>query len=438
MDVVRMVRASRLLALGLLLALLTGPRPALAGDIQDEIFQQAASLRGLTPKAEVPFAVVDSDQLRQDLLNSYNDNKTVQELEVSRKLLVLLGLLNPDLDLHDLLVNLYAENVLGYYNRDTRRMYVVSSGSMFGAEQKVTLAHEYTHALQDQYFDLHKVEAGTEDNDDYSLAVTSLIEGDAVLTQLLYARTYLTPQELFQLRSSGGTSSIDRAPSVVRDEVIFPYDEGVRFVARLWRQGGFQAVNDAFGDPPRSTAQIIHPEKYLAHQQPTEVALPDLAAALGPGWTQLRSDVLGELDVRILLEQFLDRAVADKGAEGWGGDRYALLENATGLDAVVISTIWDSDGEAGEFYNDYADTVGRRYGARARRVEDVPSRLVWATPNGSLLLQKWGPRLAIIMAPDAATMNLLVAAVGATAPSSLQRAPDRELEPLSTSIRASE
>src|SRR5205814_2053342 len=122
------------------------------------------------------------------------------------------------------------------------------------------------------------------------------------------------------------------------------------------------AVNAAFSSPPRSTEQIIHPEKYLAREQPIEVALPDLAAALGPGWTQLRSDVLGELDLRILLEQFIDPAVAAKGAEGWGGDRFSLLESTNGQLALLISTVWDSDDEAGEFFNDFVETVGRRYG----------------------------------------------------------------------------
>jgi heme-degrading monooxygenase HmoA len=401
--------------LGLLLFVLGGPGIALAGDIQEDILNQTAILRGLQPKASVPFAFVDAAYLRQDLLKSYNNPDAIRDLEVSRKLLVLLGLLSPDADLHGMLVDLYAENVVGYYNHDDKKMYVVSGQTTFGPEEKVTLAHEFTHALQDQYFDLHKVEAGTEDNGDYSLAVEALIEGDATLTMVLYARTYLSPEELFQLQNSEASSSLDRVPLVVRDEVEFPYNEGALFALRLFQSGGYDAVNAAFRDPPKSTEQIIHPGKYLAHEQPIQVTLPDLAGALGPGWTQLRSDVLGELDVRILLEQFLDPNVAAKGAEGWGGDRFALLEDATGRDAVVVSTVWDSEAEAGEFFNDYADTVSRRYGQRASRVTDVPSKIAWATPNGSMLLEKWGPRVAIIIAPDERVMNTLLATIASAA-----------------------
>ena len=177
--------------------------------------------------------------------------------------------------------------------------------------------------------------------------MTALIEGDATLSMILYARTYLTSDEQAQYQNGSGTqSTIDRAPLVVRDEVVFPYNEGALFAIRLWQSGGFDAVNAAFLDPPRSTEQIIHPEKYLAHEQPIEVTLPDLPAALGAGWTQLRSDVLGELDVRIMIEQFSGPAVGASAAEGWGGDRYAYLENASGQSAIALSTVWDSEAEA--------------------------------------------------------------------------------------------
>ena len=417
MDDSRNALLPRLLRVVSVLALLVvGPGAALAADVQDDILAQTAIVRGLQPKASVPFAFADPAKLRQDLLGSYTSDKAVREFETSRKLLVILGLLNPDADLRGMLIDLYAENVVGYYNHEDKKMYVVSGATSFGPEQKVTLSHEFTHALQDQYFDLGKVEDLPGDNGDYSAAVQALIEGDATLTMVLYARQYLNPDELFLVQTSSEPSSLDRAPLVVHDEVVFPYNEGALFALNLWLEGGYDAINAAFADPPRSSEQIIHPDKYLAHEPPIEVALPDLAAALGPGWRQLRSDVLGELDVRILLEQFLDPSVAARGAEGWGGDRFALLENAAGQNALLLNTVWDSNDEAGEFFNDYVDTVTARYGTRARRTEEVPSKVAWTTPNGSLLVQKWGPRVVIIFAPDSGTMNSLLAAVAPGAP----------------------
>ena len=239
-----------LLVAGLLLALLGGSGAALALDIQDEILVQVAGIRGLQPKASVPFAFVDANTLRSSLIESFENDTSVHELETSRKLLVLLGLLSPDADLHSMLINLYAENIAGYYNHHDKKMYVVSGTPNFGPEEKITLAHEFTHALQDQYFDLEKLEAGTEENGDYSLAVQALFEGDATLTMVIYARRFLSLEELFQLQTSAAAGTLEQAPLVVRDEIVFPYDEGALFVFRLW-----QATR-------RSTARFrIHPAR---------------------------------------------------------------------------------------------------------------------------------------------------------------------------------
>lgn len=411
--------ARPLLVLGLLLLSAAAPRAALAKDVPDDILSQVAQVRGLPPKAKVPFAFVEPQQLRQDLLQSFNDEATVRELETSRKLLVALGLLSPDADLHGMLVDLYSENVLGYYNHADKTMYVVSGQTTFGPSEKATLAHEYTHALQDQYFDLSTLERSAQQNGDRSLAIQALVEGDATLSMILYARSYFSPEEILQLQLSSSESTLDRAPLVVRDEVVFPYNEGVIFALQLWQQGGFDALNAAFRRPPQSTEQIMHPDKYLAGEAPLEVTLPDLAATLGNGWKQLRSDVLGELDLRILLEQFSDPVTASQGAAGWGGDRFAVLESPSGQLAVVISTVWDNENEAGEFFNDYAATVARRYGRRAERIEDVPSKLRWQTPNGGLLLEKWGPRVAIIIAPDQGTVDTLLQAIAPGAPAQI-------------------
>jgi hypothetical protein len=397
-------------ALGLVLAALAQPA-AVRAEVQEEILQQTATLRGLEAKAPVPFAFAEVEKLRADLLQSYNNQNTVNELETSRKLLVMLGLLSPDADLHGMLVDLYAENILGYYNSEDKRMYVVSGTSAFDPQAKMTLAHEFTHALQDQHFDLTRVQKLAEENGDRSLAISALIEGDATLAMIQYARDYLTPEELIQIQTQSSRSSLDQAPLVIRDELSFPYNEGALFAIQLWGEGGWAAVNRAFNNPPNSTEQILHPEKYLRNEQPIPVKLDGLAAALGPDWRQLRSDVLGELDVRILLQQFSDPAAAERGADGWGGDRFSLLQNAAGENALAISTVWDDEAQAAEFFNAYIETVQRRYGGRARKTVDLPAKLVWTVPNGALLLEKSGAGVVLLMGPNEALLNSLLAAV---------------------------
>jgi hypothetical protein len=302
-------------------------------------------------------------------------------------------------------------------------MYVVSGTEAFGPSEKTTLAHEFTHALQDQYFDLQSIESEVENNGDQSLAVQALIEGDATLTMVLYARQYLSLDELVTLQTSGQVGTLDRAPLVVRDELSFPYNEGSLFAFSLFLDGGFEAVNQAFQDPPRSTEQILHPEKYLARERPVEVQLPDLAAALGAGWTELRTDVLGELDMRILLRQFGSESAALAGSAGWGGDRFSLLEGPSGKLALVMGTTWDDQSEASEFFNEFAKGVRGRYGNRARRVQEAASTVLWSTPNGPLHLQQSGAQINVVYAPDDVTLQPLLAALGGAPAPATRTAP---------------
>src|SRR5262249_22491579 len=156
-----------------------------------------------------------------------------------------------------------------------------------------------------------------------------------------------------------------------------------------------------FEHPPTSTAQIIHPKKYLNNVQPIDVQFPDLAAALGAGWQQLEKDVLGEIDHRILIQQFLNRDIADRAADGWAGDAYALLGNGDQV-AVVVSSRWDTAADASEWFDAYSQAMRARYGSRLAVVDERPDRVAWRTPDGMQALKRSGTSTVILIAstPD--------------------------------------
>src|SRR6185295_4896142 len=201
--------------------------------------------------------------------------------------------------------------------------------------------------LQDQYYDLGKLAPKHPDNDDRSLAMQALIEGDAVLIQRLWAQENLSADELGQLGQSGSTDSkLFSAPLFIREQLLFPYGDGFNFVRRAYQTGGGSAgVDDVFRNPPDSTEQILHPEKYRTREKPIEVTLPDLAATMGAGWRKINSNVMGELDFRLVLEQLTDTGRATRGSTGWGGDRWMLLEK-DGRQALVIKAVWDTENDA--------------------------------------------------------------------------------------------
>jgi hypothetical protein len=146
--------------------------------------------------------------------------------------------------------------------------------------------------------------------------------------------------------------SLDDMPPVLRESLLFPYTAGLSFVQTL-QAGGWQAVNDAFAKPPASTEQVLHPEKYVAGEAPVDVTLPaDLAARMGSGWKVGLEDTLGEFQLRVWLDQATagsDAPTATQAAEGWGGDRVALLDGPNGAWAIALRTAWDTPTDAHEF-----------------------------------------------------------------------------------------
>ena len=269
-----------------------------------------------------------------------------------------------DLDLFQLQVDLFSEQVAGYYDPDTKELVVVTDQGELGVSDKVTMAHEIVHALQDQHFDLIAIDEFAIDAD-HDTAITALVEGDATLSMTDYMLGYLDPLELIELLGEtfqGAESDVlDNAPRYIADGLLFSYDSGQVFATALIDEGGYTAIDEAFSDPPTSTEQILHPEKYIGpdRDEPMLVDNPDVSRDLGEDWELLRGDVLGEWDLRIMLEDNgVAAARARAAAEGWGGSWFDIYESDAGA-LSLLTTRWDSDEDAEEF----ADAIMRTYGS---------------------------------------------------------------------------
>jgi len=223
------------------------------------------------------------------------------------------------------------------------------------------MAHEITHALQDQHFDLQKVSPDALDQTDATLGAHALIEGDASLSGTLWATRYLSAQELAVVVAAGVDPSqqavLAKLPPIVKEPLLFLYTQGLQLALGLYQSGGWSAVDTALQSPPASTEQVLHPEKYAAHEMPVPVSLPaDLAAKVGSGWKLALQDTFGELELRIWLESSASSsALAGPAAAGWGGDRVGYLTGPGGQDAAIIWTTWDTPADAAQFL----DAAGR-------------------------------------------------------------------------------
>jgi hypothetical protein len=377
-----------------------------------QIQRDVAFLRGLQPKQDVPFQFLDQAALHRYFADRFERDYLPSERESDQKLLVTLGLLDKNESVAQTLFDVLVEQVIGIYSEDDKVMYIVAERTQFGPAEKTTVAHEFTHALQDQYFDLRKLSPKHPTNDDQALATLALAEGDAVLMQRLWAQEKLTHDEITQLPQGSSASRLFSAPLFIREQLLFPYGDGFNFVRQTFQtRGGYLGVDEIFRNPPESTKQILHPEAYRARIKPVDVGLVDLSqGSLGPGWRQIKSNVLGELDLRLILEQLTDRPRAVRSSSGWAGDRFALLEK-DGRQALVMKTVWDSDNDARNFFDAFGLAMKNRFPG-ASEDQASSSRQALTAANGATEVLRTGTTVLAVIAFDRPTAEAIVAAVG--------------------------
>lgn len=331
-----------------------------------QIEANVVAIRNLAPKVPVRPTILSVAELRtrleEDLLADYGPDEARQDVIV----LSAFNFVSPDFDIYNFLLDLYTEQIAGFYDSETDEFVVISDDENFDSLEQWTHAHEYVHALQDQYFDLDRLDDETLDSEAI-FALQALAEGEATLVQTFYlTEGYFDQGELLDILTDSLTvdmSVYESAPPVLASELEFPYVAGLNFVETLYEQGGFEAINRAWQDPPLSTEHILHPERYLADDLPQIVALAPLTDTLGSGWELVDEDVLGEFYLREYLAQQLEEKLVETAATGWGGDRYAVYWHEDNREAVMaLRLAWDSANDGDEFEAAYADFAGKFFG----------------------------------------------------------------------------
>jgi len=390
--------------------ILTATPPQSAQVILNQIEAEVSGIRGLSAKAEIEPQFVTRQELKAYLDQDFAENNPPEQLRVEKAELAMLDLLPADYDLPTHLLELSEEQVIGFYDDKTNEMVVLGNLSQIGDAEKITFAHEYDHALENQSFNLQALPLHDKDNSDLTLAAQSVVEGDATLAMMLYAYRYLGPNAINDIaRSTGGNNTaLDAAPAVIRETLLFPYLQGTEFLMSVFLQGGWQAVNHLYTDLPKSTEQILHPDKYMAHEQPQEVTIPDLKGSLGDEWSELDSSVLGELDTRIYLGAFVDSTTATKASEGWGGDRYVFYEDANQRDLLVLRSTWDTPQDTQEFFDTYLLFVHNKSKDSWPVRLNTQDQRWWNAPGQSVYLSKQGNDVTIILAPDKETVTSIL------------------------------
>jgi hypothetical protein len=387
----------------------TPPDQVISPEVREQMEQietEVILLRGLQPSGPVARGLLSGAELRQHVLDDFLVDYTEDEAQDDARVLALLGLLDADYDLFKLYLDLYSENIAGFYDDEIQQMFVVQD-SRFGGPERLTYAHEYAHALQDQTHDLDEGlgfnDEACEEDSERCAALQALLEGDATLLEERWLLTYASDadfQQLLDFYDSFSSPTYDSAPAFLKDDFLFPYTTGYDFIERFFLDGGWAAVDELYFNPPVSTEQILHPGRY-PEDVPARLEVPELLESLGSEWREMDRDVLGEWYTLLTLREHLPEEQAQIAAEGWGGDYYIAFNNdGSEQGALVLATAWDTVRDAHEFYGAFRDYGDARFGERTL---SSTTSSVWDLRGEWNSIEIIGDQTLWILAPDAKT-----------------------------------
>lgn len=420
-----------------------------------EVLKETSEIRELAILRPVKSGAQSRTEIERMLIKTLNEQMTAAEMHATEVSLRMFGLAPADFEYRPFIIKLLTEQVAGYYDPKVREFHLADWLELEG--QKPVMAHELTHALQDQHFNLRRFEKWPRGDSDAELAAHALIEGDATLAMTLYmAKNPLVALAFSRSLTTGvATEQFNQAPRAMRESLIFPYMQGMEWATQLYKRGGWTMVSNAFTRLPLSSEQILHPEKYFNYERPTKVALPDVANLLNAGtksavstqqstgtagvspasgrakgstrlsvtrrppriarpmpsltWRRIDSDINGEWNYYLILDQFLSApAESKRAAAGWAGDRCALYEGPRGQVFLAQLAVWDTENDAREFFDAYVKRTELRYPG-AKRLDPSELKLetrnsqpetrniyAWATSEGSVVVELRGLRVVIL------------------------------------------
>jgi hypothetical protein len=392
----------------------------------DEILDFDSKMTGLPIKREVKRRLTSRDEVVSYLTKHLNDEDT-QRLRRSELVLKKFGLLPRDFDLGTFMVSLLREEVAGYYDPKTKTVNLLDWVPM--EEQEPVMAHELTHALQDQSVGLRKwMGRGEKDlaelkkdptptdieNDEIDNAREAVIEGQAQTAMFQYAIAptghtvvdspgLIASMEADTLTGTSGTKVFNEAPIFMKESLTFPYSYGMDFVIQLLRNGGKEkAFAGVLQNPPHTTRQIMQPETYLAGEKIEPMRVPDFKRDF-KDYQKFDIGAMGEFDVAVLIEQYSGKPASKRLYPEWrGGYYYAakLKSDPSAPLGLLYVSRWSSADKAAEFAEIYAESLKQRYKKIEEsgdslshadpKASELKGRHAWTTEDGTIVIEEQG------------------------------------------------
>jgi hypothetical protein len=362
----------------------------------DEVLNQMSQITGLRLRAPLKKSLRSRDEIRAYVIKQMDEEKKPAERYAGARSAEAFGLLPKGFDLDKFLVEILTEQVEGLYDPKTQEFYIADWSPL--EDQRMVMAHELTHALEDQHFQIEAWEHAARPNEDAELARDAVLEGSAMAAMMDYLMlgTGRSIKDIPDFDPSmlmgdlGTAPALQKAPPFIKDSLMFPYMNGLTFSATILRPTGWSGLSRLFEKPPVSTQQILHPTLYQSGKIPTNVTLPSLEKLLGPNWGKLDENVMGEFGWKEVLKQFLDNDRAKTMAAAWDGDWYALYEQKENKRLVLAARLHlDSEEHAVRFFGQYSEALEKKYSERSNLFRR-PNFFAFDTPEGSVFLDCFG------------------------------------------------
>jgi len=377
--------------------------PALFSEV-DGMLQELSRMTGWKVKRKVPSEVLPKEKFAALLEQGVKESERDKGVRATELTLKMFGLAPWSFNLARESADLIGEQAAAYYDVKKKRLFVLngtflnSSGS--GSEERLALAHELAHALADQQYSLDKYISAAKD-DDASTARQAVVEGQASWLSWAYmnlqssGRAEVPAYLLKRLAESAGATGADfpvleRTPLYMRESLLFPYDEGMRFQDAVYRTDGSAAFDKVFREPPRSTQQIMHPETYARGMIPTHPLPLRLEAVLGKEageFKRLIDGDVGEFDYSALLRQYTGESAGREAAAGWRGGFYQLYGHKKDKYPLLVHVSeWESPAAAQRFFELYRKVLRAKWKAMEVRTAS-PTEVSGTGDTGDFLLR---------------------------------------------------
>lgn len=382
----------------------------------DAIAEKVSKIRGLPIKKPITRGIMSKEEVTKRVLLRIDEEYAAVELDQEERAAKRLGLFPGDRDYKDVIIKLLTEQIAGFYDPAVKELYIADWVSV--DTQRIVMAHEIDHALQDQSFDLVRFTKPIKDNGDEQLARQALVEGDGVALMIEFMFQEMgvpvdpwaddkIAEQMGSQVAAAGFAEFNRAPLFLQESLMFPYTAGLKLIAAARRHHAWTRVDEMYAKPPLSTEQVLHPDKYFTFEKPVVVkaaaALPSLKK-----WKVVYQSVLGELMWSVLLRQHGVRPQrAATAAEGWGGDRYAIYAPATddgeqlGELILVCLSHWDAETDAIEAFEAAREALMTLAGAEQAR-EQKGEYVLFDERGGTVgFLERKGQKLLFVLGAPA-------------------------------------